>query len=170
MILSNSVRAILDDIFKISLINITSNNESEFRTTQQVDQVPGDIDSLKHYKVKHENTSTMLAKSRDGTKWKRDSHTNWKNFETVCYKDCNRSLFYANPNCFYLQEYTRENVIHFDKKGNWGICGASGVFNTCEARKYTSFKENIQLLKHIFFMLDDILLYQKVYVSNIPKL
>ena len=46
----------------------SSNNESELRTTQQVDQVPGDIDGLKHYKVRDENTSTILAKSRDGTK------------------------------------------------------------------------------------------------------
>ena len=68
-------------------------NDDELRTTQQiqkvsgptfwdnvkiqkVDMVPGDIDSLKHYKVEHENRSTLLAKSKDGWKWRKDSHTN----------------------------------------------------------------------------------------------
>ena len=52
-------------------------------------------------------------------------------------------------NCLYLQEYTRENVIHLDKKGNCDICGASGVFNACEARKYTAFKGNTA---HVFYV------------------
>ena len=69
--------------------------------------------------------------------------------ETVCYKDCNGSLLCPNPNCFYLQEYTRGNVIHFDKKGNCGICGASGVFNAYEARNYTAFKGNTAHIFHV---------------------
>ena len=79
----------------------------------------------------------------------KDSHTNCKNFVRVCYKDCNRPLFCPNPNCFYLQDYARENVIHFDKKGNCGICGTSGLFNTCEARKYTAFTGNTVHVFHV---------------------
>ena len=79
----------------------------------------------------------------------KDSHTNCKDFVTVCYKDCNRPLFCPNPDCFYLQEYTRENVIQFDKKGSCGICGTNGVFNTWEARKYTTFKGNTAHIFHV---------------------
>ena len=32
--------------------------------------------------------------------------------------------------------------MHFDKKGNCDICGASGVFKACESRKYIAFKGN----------------------------
>ena len=41
-----------------------------------------------------------------------------------------------------MQEYAKEKVVHFDKKGNCGICGASRVLNACEARKYTAFNRN----------------------------
>ena len=58
-------------------------------------------------------------------------------------------MFCPNPNCFYLQEYTGENVIHFDRKGNCGICGASGVFNAYEARKYAAFKGNTAHVFHV---------------------
>ena len=58
-------------------------------------------------------------------------------------------MFCPNPNCFYLQEYTKENIIHFDKNGNCGICGASGVFNACEVRKYTGFKGNTAHIFHV---------------------
>ena len=71
---------------------------------------------------------------------KKDSHNNWKNFETVCYKDCNGSLYYPYPNSLYLQEYTRENFMHFDRKGSCDTSGASGIFNACEEMKYTAFK------------------------------
>ena len=76
---------------------------------------------------------------RDG---KKNSLNNWKYFETVRYKDCNGSLYHPNRNCFYPQEYTRENFMHFDEKGNCDMCGANGIFNACEAGKYIAFKRN----------------------------
>ena len=78
----------------------------------------------------------------NGTK-KKDSHNNRKYFETVCYKDCNGSLHCPDPNYLYLEEYTRENFIHFDRKGSCDTSGTSGIFNACEERKYTAFKRNM---------------------------
>ena len=160
-----------------------SNDHSELRTTQQihkaygprfwghvkiekVDRVPVDIDGLKHYKVKHENRSTLLAKSRDGRKKKKDSHTNWKNFETVRYKDCNGSLYCPNLTVFICKSILEKMLYILTRKVT--------VIYVVLVEFLTLVRQgSIQLLKeiqHMFFMLDHMLAYQKMYVSDLQKL
>ena len=52
-----------------------------------VKNIPYDIDGLKYYLVKEENRKELLKSCRDGRRWKRDSHTNWKGFTSVRYRN-----------------------------------------------------------------------------------
>ena len=107
---------------------------------EKVDKIPNDADGLKHYVVKDKSRSSLLAKCKDGRKWKRDSCTKWSGYDSVCYQNCAVSFYCPNVDYYYFQEYDQENCVHVDKKGICQICGAECKSKSCDCRKYVVFQ------------------------------
>ena len=60
---------------------------------EKVEKIPNDVDGLKHYVVKDKSRSSLLAKCKDGRKWKRDSCTKWSGYDSVRYQNCAGSFY-----------------------------------------------------------------------------
>ena len=87
---------------------------------EKVKKIPNNVDGLKHYVVKDKSRSSLLAKCKDGRKWKRDSCTKWSGYDSVRYQNCAGSFYCPNVDCYYFQEYYQTNCVHADKKGDHG--------------------------------------------------
>ena len=87
---------------------------------EKVEKIPSNVDGLKHYVVKDKSRSSLLAKCKDGRKWKRDSCTKWSGYDSVRYQNCAGSFYCPNVDCYYFQEYYQTNCVHVDKKGDHG--------------------------------------------------
>ena len=50
---------------------------------EKFEKIPNDVDDLKHYVVKDESRSSILAKYKGGRKWKSDPCTKWSGYDSV---------------------------------------------------------------------------------------
>ena len=105
---------------------------------EKVEKIPNHANGLKHYVVKDKTRSSLLAKCKDGRKWKRDSCTKCSGYDSVRYQNCAVSFYCPNIDYYYFQEYDQENCVHVDKKGICQICGAE--CKSCDCRKYVAFQ------------------------------
>ena len=69
---------------------------------EKVETIPNDVDGLKHYVVKDKSRSSLLAKCRDGRKWKRDSCTKWSGYDSVRYLNSEGSFYCPNVDFYYF--------------------------------------------------------------------
>lgn len=53
---------------------------------EKIEKVVNDFDGLKHYVVKDKSRSSLLAKCKDGRRWKKDFCRKWSGYDSVCYK------------------------------------------------------------------------------------
>ena len=94
---------------------------------EKVDQVPVNTDGLKHYRVKHENASVLIAKSRDGRK-----------FKNITIAKILRQFFIQIAIDLCIAQILtgficKSKAMYFDKKSDCDICSGGGIFNACEA-------------------------------------
>ena len=106
---------------------------------QKVIEIPFDIDGMKAYSMKGFNRTDLLKRCRDGGSWKKDSRTKWSRYDTVRFKDCNRSLRCPNPNCPFILKLEERNKLKFNPSRICELCGALGEALACPARKYTAY-------------------------------
>ena len=82
----------------------------------QVAIVPYDLDGRCTYKIQARTRNELLEKCTDGRRWKKDSCTNWNNYESkVRYRDCKGSLRCPRLECEYKQEYGYVNRLKFSR-------------------------------------------------------
>ena len=75
--------------------------------------------------------------TRDGRRWNKTSETQWAGYEKVRFSNCRGSLQCTNESCDFKKEYGLCNNRQFDKKTNaCRVCGESGKYIPCTARKY----------------------------------
>ena len=77
---------------------------------QKVETIPNDVDGLKHYVVKDKLRSSLLAKCRDGMKWKRDFCTKWSGYDSVRYQNSAGSFYCPNVD-FYYFHYMIKRIV-----------------------------------------------------------
>ena len=117
---------------------------------EKVNELPNDIDGLKHYVIKDEFRNNLLTKCKDGRNWRRDSQTKWAGYRSVRYRKCNGLAFCPNKECLYYKEYQNENHFHTSKSGLCEICGAETTYKFCLATKYVAYKRLSKA--HIFYV------------------
>ena len=91
---------------------------------EKFEKIPNDVDDLKHYVVKDESRSSILAKYKGGRKWKSDPCTKWSGYDSVRYQNCAEYFYCPSVDCYHLQEYDQENCVCVNKKSICQICGA----------------------------------------------
>ncbi|XP_066924611.1 uncharacterized protein [Clytia hemisphaerica] len=118
----------------------------EDQEEQEVDNIPYNIDGLCIYKVKADKRSEIHEKLHDGRRWKRDSRTTWAGFESVRYRDCSGGYTCPNTDCPFFIEFKHPNKNRFKKKSLCEYCEVSGFHTSCNARKYTCFRSDTEVL------------------------
>ena len=110
---------------------------------EDVDSIPAHIDGLCAYAV------DGLEGTKDERKWQKDSSTKWAGYSSVRYRNCNGSFSCQNPLCLFYIQYSKQNNVHFDKKGICNICYTKRKYISCDARKYVAKCDERYLVFHI---------------------
>ena len=97
------------------------------------------VDGLKIYSIKSLARAELLKSLRDGQSWKKDTKTQWKNYDRVRYKNCGGCLCCPNNHYDYKVILKRPNNLNFDKYERCTVRGTSGVNLKFKARKYTAY-------------------------------
>ena len=69
---------------------------------QTVNSIPYNIDGISAYKIKARNRLLLLEALKDGTKWNKDSRTEWTGFASVRYRNCSGGYTCPNTECLFF--------------------------------------------------------------------
>lgn len=115
-------------------------------TKETVKSLPTGINGLKVYRL--ENSKAL----KDGRRWKKNAPTDWKGHERVRFSDCRGSYKCAMNKCPYKIQYGVTNTMQFEKKDGIMVCkgcGEKGIYVSCDARRYLSFRGESVTVYHI---------------------
>lgn len=124
----------------------------ESAPASEVEKLPLGIDGLVKYTIVNAKTSKEISAVllADGRKWKKSNVTQWKQYGEMRYVDCRGSFKCINTQCPFRVQFGVTNTKQF-KNGSSGqqvcsICGDTGEFVTCQARRYVKYgKKNLQV-------------------------
>ncbi|PFX19115.1 hypothetical protein AWC38_SpisGene16499 [Stylophora pistillata] len=120
----------------------------------EVEKLPLGIDGLVKYAIVKARTSKEISAAlpADGRKWKKSKGTQWKQYGELRYADCRGSFKCINTQCPFRIQFGVANTNQFKNVSSGqeacSICGDSGEFVICRARRYVFYGKKIIQVFH----------------------